>query len=146
MALSRLSAVLIALQFALIGLIVWPFGAQRFSTVAWLFVIAAVALGVYTLLHNRLGNFNIRPEPKRTANLITGGPYRFIRHPMYSTLLLAALGFVVAENLWIKLALWIALALVLYEKSVFEEQLLSEKFSGYAAYLARTKRFIPYLF
>ena len=146
MGLSRLSVVLISLQFALIGLIVWPFGAPRFGVVFWIGIIASIALGSYTLRHNRLGNFNIRPEPKANARLITGGPYRLIRHPMYSTLLLAAAAFVVAENSWLKLGLWIALALILATKASYEEQLMSKKFSEYSAYRARTKRFVPYLY
>jgi protein-S-isoprenylcysteine O-methyltransferase Ste14 len=146
MGLSRLSIVLIALQFALIGLIVWPFGAQQFGFVFWICIIAGIALGVYILMHNRLGNFNIRPEPKSSAQLITSGPYRLIRHPMYSALLLATLAFAVAENIWVKVGLWIALALILSAKASFEEQLMREKFSEYAAYCARTKRFLPYLF
>jgi protein-S-isoprenylcysteine O-methyltransferase Ste14 len=146
MGLSRLSIVLIALQFVLIGLIAWPFSPQRYGVIFWLLIAASVALGVYTLLHNRLGNFNIRPEPKATAQLITSGPYGYIRHPMYSTVLLAASAFVVAENIWLKLGLWIALALVLSTKASFEEQLMSEKFSDYAAYRARSKRFLPFVF
>ncbi|MDQ3261228.1 MAG: hypothetical protein M3Q00_10690, partial [Pseudomonadota bacterium] len=73
----------------MIGLILWPFGAQRFRTIFWIAVVASIALGIYTLLYNRLGNFNIRPEPKASGRLITSGPYRLIRHPMYSALTLA---------------------------------------------------------
>ncbi len=146
MGLSRLSIVLIGLQFALIALIVWPVGAQRFGLIFWICLIGSIALGVYILMHNRLGNFNIRPEPKATAQLITAGPYRFIRHPMYSALLLATAGFVVAENIWVKLGLWIALGLVLSAKASFEEQLMIEKFPDYPAYRARTKRFLPFVF
>ena len=146
MGLNPLSSVLIGLQFLLIGLIVWPFAAQRFGAVFWILQLAAIALAIYTLLHNRLGNFNIRPEPKPTAKLITDGPYRLIRHPMYSTLLLSMFAFVVAENIWLKLGLWIALALVLSAKASFEEQLMIEKFPDYAAYRERSQRFIPYVF
>ena len=47
-------------------------------------------LGVWTLAWNRPGNFNIRPEPKAGGQLVTGGPYRLMRHPMYTAVLLFA--------------------------------------------------------
>lgn len=146
MGLSPISAFLVSLQFIFIGLIVWPFAPQRFGAVFWSLIAASIALGAFTLYHNRLGNFNIRPEPKASAQLITSGPYRLIRHPMYAALLLAAAAFVVAENTWLKVGLWIALGLILLTKATFEEQLMSEKFPAYSAYRALTKRFVPYIF
>lgn len=146
MGLSPLSAFLVSLQFVFIGLIVWPFAAQRYNTLFWSLIAAGIALGIYTLRHNRLENFNIRPEPKATAQLITSGPYHFIRHPMYSALLLAAAAFVAAECTWLKLGLWSALALVLFAKATIEERLMSEKFQQYQTYRERTKRFVPNIF
>ncbi|MEO7322228.1 MAG: isoprenylcysteine carboxylmethyltransferase family protein [Burkholderiales bacterium] len=146
MGLSPRSALLVSLQFILIGLILWPFGAQRFRTIFWIGVVASIALGIYTLLYNRLGNFNIRPEPKASGRLITSGPYRLIRHPMYSALMLAMAAFVAAEQSALKLGLWIALGLTLLSKAGFEEQLMSEKFPNYQDYRERSKRFIPYIF
>lgn len=146
MGLSPRSALLVSLQFILIGLILWPFGAQRFRTIFWIAVVASIALGIYTLLYNRLGNFNIRPEPKASGRLITSGPYRLIRHPMYGALMLAMAAFVAAEQSALKLGLWIALGLILLAKAGFEEQLMSEKFPNYQDYRERSKRFIPYIF
>ena len=49
----------------------------------------AVALIAWALIHNRPGNFNIRPAPKFRGVMVTTGPYRWIRHPMYTSVLLA---------------------------------------------------------
>lgn len=145
MGLSRLSALLVSLQFVLIGLMVWPFGTWRSGIILWLLFSAGGALGIFTLAHNRLGNFNIRPEPKATAQLITSGPYRFIRHPMYSALMLAMAAFVIAELTTFKICLWIFLVLVLTAKATFEERMMREKFPEYASYQRLTKRFVPWL-
>ena len=136
---------LVGLQFLLVGLIVWPFGIWRLSGSFWLLIAAGVVLGAYTLAHNRIGNFNIRPQPKATAKLITSGPYALIRHPMYSALLLGAAAFVIAEGSYLKIGLWLALAMVLLIKSRLEERLMAQRFSEYADYRANTKRFVPFV-
>lgn len=137
---------LVATQFALIGWLIWPLTPQAWSLPALALLGCAVALGLWTLFHNRPGNFNIRPEPKVSGRLVTGGPYRFVRNPMYSALLLFAAAEVVAyRDLW-KIACWIALALVLLAKALLEERGLRALFPGYAEYAKRVRRFIPGVF
>ena len=50
-------------------------------------MIAAVAVLVWTSRYNRLGNFNILPEIKEGCELIQTGTYHFVRHPMYTLVL-----------------------------------------------------------
>ncbi len=142
------------LQFALIGAIVLPVGAAGWHIAATLPVVAAFALGAWALSANRLGNFNIRPEPKSGGRLVTGGPYRYIRHPMYLAVLLATAGFVAgyadfsawrAEDLARSIA-WLGLAIVLHVKSRIEERALHATHPGYAAYAQKTRRIIPFIF
>jgi len=143
------SGVLVAVQF---GLILALVGAARWPVpqLAWpptLFLLAlAVVLGVWTLGYNRLGNFNIRPELRRGARLITGGPYRHIRHPMYTSVLLGVGALVVADARPWRIALLVALLVVLILKAAREEQYLRAAFPEYAAYAARTWRFVPFVY
>ncbi len=137
---------LVAAQFALIAWLIWPFTPQVWSSPALVLVACSIALGVWTLAHNRLGNFNIRPEPKTSGRLVTSGPYRFVRHPMYSALLFFAASEVIAYGDAWKVAGWCALALVLFAKAMLEERGLREQFAGYAEYAQRVRRFIPGLF
>jgi protein-S-isoprenylcysteine O-methyltransferase Ste14 len=83
------------------------------------------------------------PAPMPSAELVERGIYRFIRHPIYTGLILAALGGSIYAVSALALALTVALAVVLDLKSRREELWLRERFPGYAAYAARTKRFIP---
>jgi protein-S-isoprenylcysteine O-methyltransferase Ste14 len=146
---SRIAAagrVLVAAQFALIGWLIWPLTPQAWSAPALALLAGAVALGLWTLFHNRPGNFNIRPEPKASGRLVTGGPYRYMRNPMYSAVLLFAAAEVIAyRDMW-KIPCWIALALVLLAKALLEERYLRAVFPGYAEYAKRVRRFIPGVF
>ena len=137
---------LVAAQFALLAWLIWPLTPQRWSLPALLLVGCAAGLGLWTLIHNRPGNFNIRPEPKASGRLVTGGPYHYMRNPMYSALLLFAGAEVVAYGDPWKIACWLALALVLAAKVMLEERSLRVRFPGYAEYAKRVRRFIPGVF
>jgi protein-S-isoprenylcysteine O-methyltransferase Ste14 len=104
------------------------------------------ALAAWTLLHNRLGNFNIRPAPKAGGVLITTGPYRLMRHPMYTSVLLMAAALASAAEPLTGCLAWAALALVLYLKSSLEERWLREHHAQYEAYCLTCKRFLPWVF
>jgi len=109
-----------------------------------LFVLSALC-GVWTLAHNRLGNFNIRPTPKAGGMLVTSGPYALMRHPMYSAVLMvaAALGGLCPP--WAGLTAWCALVVVLWIKSGVEERALCQLYPGYSSYAQGVKRFIPWV-
>ena len=106
-------------------------------------LLLAVALGVWTLLHNRPGNFNVQPQPRARARLITAGPYHYVRHPMYLAVLLGAAGWALcAGGVWRALIV-LLLAVVLNGKAVLEERQLRARWPDYADYEARTRRFLP---
>jgi protein-S-isoprenylcysteine O-methyltransferase Ste14 len=116
----------------------------------------ALVVGVLTILAGLVLSFlGIRylgrslsplPKPLASAELIDHGVYRHIRHPIYSGLMLAALGWSVLGLSLAAFALTVVLAVVLDLKSRREEAWLRDHFDGYAAYAARTRRFVPGLY
>jgi protein-S-isoprenylcysteine O-methyltransferase Ste14 len=113
---------------------------------AWLLAMIAVALALWTLRHNRVGNFSIHPKPKASGVLVTTGPYRWIRHPMYSSVLLGAAALALLPNPLAGWASWTALAVVLLLKSSLEEDWLQQRHPAYAAYMQHSKRILPWVF
>ena len=126
--------------------LMWPLTPQAWSLPALALLACALVLGLWALIHNRPGNFNIRPEPKASGRLVTSGPYRYMRNPMYSALLLFAAAAVAAYGDPWKILCWLALALVLLAKVMLEERGLRARFPGYAEYDKRVRRFIPGVF
>lgn len=139
------SIVVVALQLGLIAAIAIPFGAVGWNPAASALVAAGAALGVFALTANRPGNFNVRPEPKPGGRLVQRGPYRHVRHPMYSAVMLAMLGFCIGYAALWRWAALAALGIVLVVKAGIEERAMTARHAGYAEYARMTKRFVPFL-
>jgi len=142
------SAWLVGLQFGLIAALLlgaWPPESNPVPVATWVLLGTAAAIGVAAIAANRPGNFNIQPEPKAGARLVTAGIYRWIRHPMYCAVLLAMLATVfTAPRPW-RWTLWLALLAVLVAKLLREERYLLQRFPTYAPYRHRTWRLVPWL-
>ena len=82
---------------------------------------------------------------KDEPELVTSGPYRVVRHPIYSGLLLAILGTALTTNLYWLVAMGVMGIYFAYSARV-EEQLLTTSFPvAYPSYRAKTKMLIPFL-
>ncbi|PWU18242.1 MAG: hypothetical protein C5B50_09595 [Verrucomicrobia bacterium] len=128
----------------LIGLIVlkgalssFPFGVAVQILAVLLITCARVAFG--------RRSFHVTANPTE-GGLVTTGPYRYIRHPIYAAVCLFTTAAVAAHCSWLTLlcggAVW-ASALV---RIPLEEKLVSARYPEYRQYAARTSRLIPYVF
>jgi len=142
----------VALQLILLGAIAisgWLFGGawpgvaqQALLVVGGLLIVGGLAIAALGVVN--LGpSLSAMPRPTDQAVQISHGVYSQIRHPIYAGLVCAAVGWSLVTTSLVALALSVVLAVVLDLKSRREEQWLRERFAGYAAYAARTKRFLP---
>lgn len=139
---------LVLAQFALAGAIVlstpwraWPPPPIGLLAVPLLLVGSGVAMWAWFTMGSQ--HLRIMPHPHREAKLLRHGPYRWIRHPMYTGLLLATLGCCLWSGSLTQVAFWLGLVIVLFCKTRIEEGLLSEKFAEYEQYRQSAGRFSP---
>jgi len=95
----------------------------------------------------KIGRFNIQPEVKTEATLITNGPYKLIRNPMYSGLLLVFGAGLFESFQLIEVSVYVILAAVLLLKIMLEEKYLLLKFGErYSAYKKTSFKLLPYIY
>jgi protein-S-isoprenylcysteine O-methyltransferase Ste14 len=103
----------------------------------------SAALGLWAMSANRPGNFNIQPLPRAGGVLVQHGPYRWVRHPMYTAVLAFGAACALAAGTVLAAAAALALLPVLWVKAGLEERWMAEMHPAYADYRRRTRRFLP---
>jgi protein-S-isoprenylcysteine O-methyltransferase Ste14 len=143
--LSPYSKLLIVLQFTLIGaLAIW--GRVRPDNLfEWTLTSLCGLIAAWAFYEMRITRFRIRAEVPDGARLVTTGPYRAVRNPMYLAVLLLCGSWAIGGRNLICAALWCALVVVLAAKSRYEEVFLQAAFTDYQKYAANTWRLIPYI-
>jgi len=136
---------LVFLQFGIIGLMLLFSKGVLSSLLGLSIFFIGLLIGIFALLRNRLGNFNIQPKMKENAELITTGIYAYVRHPMYLSVILMMLGVVISSFTILEVLLWLVLIGVLLLKAKKEEAIWSQESEVYVAYKKRTKLFIPFV-
>jgi protein-S-isoprenylcysteine O-methyltransferase Ste14 len=115
------NAVEIAVQVAAFGLMVWArltFGSRSFHATA-------------------------DPTP---GGLVTTGPYRYVRHPIYTAICLFGWAGVVSNPSELAAALGVVLTAGAIVRMFCEERLVVERYPEYREYARRTKRMVPHVF
>jgi protein-S-isoprenylcysteine O-methyltransferase Ste14 len=111
-------------------------------------LVAASGLWLFRRSHIELGkNWSISLDLREGHQLVTSGLYRHIRHPMYTSIFLYALGQALVVPNWIVGPANLVAFFVLFTVRVAsEEQMMADKFGDqYRTYMAKTKRLIPHI-
>src|SRR5256885_14934739 len=107
-----------------------------------------IALMLWARLTFGRRSFHATADPT-AGGLVTAGPYRYWRHPIYAAVLLIMWTGVLARGtapMLLDLAIAALATAMTMVRVQAEEQLLRASMPEYAGYAARTKRFIPYVF
>lgn len=109
-------------------------------------VLFALGLGFAIWARLNIGrNWGTPMSQKDEPELVTSGPYRLVRHPIYSGILVAGLGTAVALSWYWLLAVLLGAIYFLYS-AIVEERYLAEQFpDAYPAYKRSTKMLVPFI-
>jgi protein-S-isoprenylcysteine O-methyltransferase Ste14 len=145
----RIRLVILVLAVVLVRL--RPFGAHGVNSDPWRAALGlalfagGLGFAVWARLH--IGrNWGTPMSQKDEPELVTSGPYRLVRHPIYSGLLVASLGTAVALSWPWMIAVVLAAVYFVYSATV-EERYMTEQFpDAYPAYKRSTKMLVPFVF
>ncbi|QDV68859.1 Isoprenylcysteine carboxyl methyltransferase (ICMT) family protein [Rosistilla carotiformis] len=140
---SALDRGLVFVQFLVPTLLIFSLRIDRDNAAALLVCVAGIVLHVAASRSLGRRNFRVLPQPKAGGVLAVSGPYRWVRHPMYTALLLFCVGLALAPpTLWKGAALLVLLC-VLIVKAKREEVFLSRRYPDYASYAKTNWMLLP---
>ena len=90
------------------------------------------------------GQFNIHAEPKE-GQLISSGPYKFIRHPMYASALVIIWGGILGHFSLVNLIVGLIVTVTISIRIMVEEQFLLNTYPEYADFSRKTKLIVPFI-
>lgn len=144
---TMMGRVLVFNQFSIIFIMLLPFNKEIENFYIGLIVIViGLIIGILALKINKLDNFNITPYLKDDCKLITDGIYKYIRHPMYSSVIVSMAGVLILYYNTTDLVLYIILVINMLVKMYYEEYLWKNRTSKYRSYCKNTKKLIPFIF
>jgi protein-S-isoprenylcysteine O-methyltransferase Ste14 len=139
--------------FFLAWMVLMPLDAMRFHWSRMPFalqVVGAVAIVISCILislvfrENSYLSGTVRVQEERGHTVISTGPYRYVRHPMYAGGLLLFLGTPLLLGSWYGLLLILLVTPGFLVRAILEERTLRQELPGYDAYMAQVKyRLIP---
>lgn len=111
----------------------------------WVLIAAAGAVAFAARRH--LGrNLTPLPYPRAGGHFVDTGPYAFVRHPMYSALILGSIGIALLARGWLTFVYAGALFALLDVKSRREDRWLVQRLPEYRDYRRRVRRLVPFVY
>lgn len=117
-------------------------GGALVDVAAGALIAAAALLGLWGFRHLGSGLTPL-PLPNGAVDLVTSGPYRWIRHPIYTAVIVGMAGIALRTRTPLVMGLAGGLGVFLWLKARWEERHLRDGFPGYADYARRTAMFLP---
>jgi len=139
------SAVYVVIQITCLFIIFYKINlipSNIFILIGLAFFLILGIWAVYTMNFR----FNIAPDISSNSKLIVKGPYKFIRHPMYTSVLGISFYLIMNDINYFRIIIFTILLVNFLFKLDYEEKILISKFPEYSEYKKTTKKLIPFLY
>lgn len=141
------------LQYLLVGV--------QFSGIAWfvfygkllpagilngILELLSLLIGIWAVLSMNSDTITILPESRERAEFTNKGPYRLIRHPMYTAVIFFLLSLLLNRFSMLSFCVWLVVLVDLLVKIEVEEKWLLQKYPQYEAYKEETYKIVPFVY
>ena len=140
------SWLLVMVQFICLGIFLFTGPFIVHNRFAFITEIFSFFLGMWAIVAMRTSKLSIFPDVRDGAALISKGPYRFIRHPMYLAVILFTISLLINYFTYLRLMVFILLLADLLLKIEFEEKKLNHAFGEYDQYKKQSVKLIPFIY
>ncbi|OIP84025.1 MAG: hypothetical protein AUK44_03640 [Porphyromonadaceae bacterium CG2_30_38_12] len=146
MKISKLQYALVMVQFG--GIFIFVFTGTVFprTPIVLLLESLALLLGFWAIYVMKLHTLSVFPAVKQGGTLCKAGPYRVIRHPMYTAVLFVLGALLLNQYSAFRLLVFGIVWVDLIIKMNVEEKILLTHYPDYIHYMKNTKRIIPFIY
>lgn len=113
-------------------------------------LIGIVGVGMSLLIVSALNlgrrSYSASTRPRTSNVLVRRGLYRYLRHPIYTGVLIVSLAFFLSRPTLVVGIAYLLLALITNVRAGIEEKMLEERYPEYAEYRRGTKRYVPFVY
>lgn len=139
------SIIFVFIQLLCIVLLFWQYGLYCHNY--WISLqLLAVGIALSAIWQFSWPQLSITAVPKQKGLMIKSGPYQYIRHPMYLSVLLYFTAFLLNDLNVFSLVVYLILVIDLLLKMNYEEKLLKEKYVDYSDYCKGSKKLLPFIY
>ena len=139
------TATLLFVQFLCIAVLAFTGKVFPGNLYLGIIMFLSLILALWSMIILRF-HLNAAPEVLKGTTLKTKGPYKLIRHPIYTSLLMLCGVWIINDFSYFRIFIMLVLFIDLILKLKTEEKFLNTEFPTYKEYMKKTKMLIPYIF
>lgn len=139
------SYLLVVLQLSSLGLLTFIGPLPAHTIVGIVSQLIGLLLAFWAVYEMRISRLSVLPDLQAGSSLVTSGPYKIIRHPMYTSLFLVYTPLTLETPSFYKYLFFCLLAVVLFAKITYEEKQLAQNFPEFKNYQNNSYILLPFI-